>query len=271
MSITHAFLLGVLQGITEFLPISSDGHLALAEMLLQIDLPKEQLLQFDILLHAGTLAALLLGYIHVWIRIGLSVFTHDRIHQRLLLFLIIASIPGAIAGIFFEDMIANVFRSPVYIGIFFLVSALFLFVAEVLTKRVSPRKDVGLREAFVMGVAQAFALLPGLSRSGSTISTGMFLGLSRKDALDFSFMMATPIIFGATLLTFMKVLAGDGQFPPLPVSMTGVLSSFGMSMLAMLFLRTFVRSHSLNWFAYYLLPVAILTILLSANNVFSVA
>jgi undecaprenyl-diphosphatase len=222
-----------------------------------MDIHPSQLQGFDVLLHAGTLMALIFCYWKLWWRVLLSPFTKDRLHQRLLVLLVIATIPAAIAGVFLESSIETL-RSPNVVAFSFLITSLILIGGE--SRRSASGEIHGLRpiSAFIVGIAQSIALVPGLSRSGLTISAGRYIGLSRKNALDFSFLMAAPIIAGATILTIRDFTHGNGVMPEAVITIIGILSAFGASVLAITFLRQWVERHSLSWFALYLVPLALL-------------
>jgi undecaprenyl-diphosphatase len=250
----HALLLGLLQGITEFLPISSDGHLVVVETLGGLGIPS-QLLGFDVLLHLGSLLALLACYPDAWWRLARAPFTRDGAHTRLLLLLMLATLPAVVIGPFAERWIAEQTRTVTFAAVGFIATGVLLFLAELFPQR-RGLSGVGAWDALFIGVAQACALLPGVSRSGMTAGLGRLLGLTRSTAVDFSFLMAVPVIAGAVLFMSGNVLTGAAALPPSPVTVVGVLSSFGASVLAILFLRRLVQKHSLAWFALYLLPLA---------------
>jgi len=257
MGSVDALFLGILQGLAEFLPISSSGHLILLETWLPLSMDPRSLLAFDILLHTATALALLLCYAGTWWRIMKSPFTGDRTHRRLLLLLIIATIPGAIIGAFFEEAVAGQFRSIASVAVAFLITSTLLLAAHRARGKLTTER-MAWKQALPIGLMQAVALIPGISRSGSTISMGQMMGLRREEALDFSFLMAFPIIVGASLSAFMDFMSGNVVPLPLAVVLTGFLSSFGVSMIAILLLRRFVARHSLAWFALYLVPLAVL-------------
>ncbi len=255
MTIIHALILGILQGLTEFLPISSSGHLVVAEHLFNFSMPVSELQGFDVLLHGGSLIALLICYASQWKRIILSPFSRDKEARYLLMILIIASIPAALAGIFLNGWIANSFRSPNTVALAFALTGIVLILAD----RLSPGTEkLSLRplRALLVGVGQACALVPGISRSGLTISAARAMGLSKKSAVDFAFLLAAPIIAGAVLVTLKDLTNGSVIFPSTNIVITGVLASFGSSVLAVMFLRRFVVSHQLGWFALYLFPLS---------------
>ena len=205
MTFFQALILGIVQGLTEFLPVSSSGHLALLEGYWNIPLNAKSLQDFDVILHAGTLLALLLIYFHTWKNLLGSFANSGHKYRPLLIALIIATIPAVIAGVLVQDLIADVFRGPNTIGFFFIVTGIVLIIGE----RFSIKQEaiqLPRQRALFIGCAQAFALIPGISRSGITISAGRAAGLSRKEALDFSFLRAVPVIAGATALTFMDTV-----------------------------------------------------------------
>lgn len=257
MSIFDALLLGILQGITEFLPVSSSGHLILLETWLPLSIDPRSLFTFDILLHAATALALVLCYAKIWWRIVTSPFSGSRKHQRLLLLLILATIPGALAGVLLEDIITNHLRSiPAVATAFLVTSALLIAAHRACGKGVLYKTK--WHQALSIGLMQACALIPGISRSGSTISIGQLVGLKREEALDFSFLMALPIIVGASASTVLDMINGTVVPLPYTVIIVGFLSAFGASLVAVLSLRKFVARHSLAWFTLYLIPIAIL-------------
>lgn len=253
MTTLQALLLGLLQGITELLPVSSSGHLVLAELWLGLSVPAE-LKSFDILLHLGSLLALIVCYPVFWWKMLRAPFTGDKTYGRLLLALLLATVPAAIIGVAFEDFFAQTMRSTPYLGAGFLFTALVLVLADFFPER--PSSAVRWTHAVFIGIAQALALPPSVSRSGTTIAAARALGWSREQAVDFSFLLAVPIIGGATLVTALHVTRG-APLPPLPSVIIGMLASFGASVFAILFLRVLVQRLGLKWFALYLVPLGI--------------
>ncbi len=254
MTITQSAILGVVQGFTEFLPISSTAHLMLAQS--AMGLPTD-LQGFDILLHTGTLLALILCYPNVWWNMAKSPFTGDRPSQRMLLLLIIATIPAAVCGVLFADAVEKSMGSIQSLGWQLLVNAAVLLIAErCLQSR--HRKEMRVPDAIIIGIAQALALIPGISRSAITIAAGRTRGIVRGDALDFSFLMATPIIAGASLFAAADIVGGNTILPAMSVTLAGIVGACISSIAAIYFLRRFVASCSLAWFAVYLVPVGLL-------------
>jgi undecaprenyl-diphosphatase len=238
-----AALLGIVQGLTEFLPVSSTAHLVLFPWFFGWggDLNS---LSFDVALHGGTLLALLACFYKDWIRI----ITKER---RLLFFIVIASIPAGVAGILLHKAAEHSLRSPVIIAVSLVIVGLVMLLAE---KHTKPDKDIEgdrftLLDSVFIGVAQAIALIPGVSRSGITITAGLFRNLDRESAARFSFLLSTPVIFGATLLEGRKLLKNPSIHGDLFA--VGVIGSFASGFLAIRFLLRFLRNHPLNIFVYY--------------------
>lgn len=274
MNIFEAVMLGALQGITEFLPVSSSGHLVLLEQVLHVDITPKDMQALNVLLHAGTLCALFMAYAPVWWELMKSPFVKDKENVRRLVLLIVATIPGAVAGLLFEDFIAHYFQSLLYLGGAFAVTAVVLLSGEYFSHEKHTRlhrllhpirgdaKKLTTRSAFFIGITQALALVPGLSRSGLTISTARIMGLNRKDALDFSFLMAVPIIGGATMLSLKDIVAGAVVLPAMQITTMAVAVSFVSSLISIIFLRAFIVKRSLVWFAPYLFIASAFTIAL---------
>jgi len=257
----QALLLGVIQGLTEFLPVSSSGHLALAEQFLGLSIPQQDLLGFDVLLHAATALALLLVYWRRWWAMVLAPLRSDGPNCRLLLSVIVATVPAAIAGFLFERVIAEQFRSIESVAVALLGTAIVLLLSHFGRSTVTLER-IGVLRPLVIGCAQALALIPGLSRSGLTIASGQLVGVRRSDALDFSFLMAFPAIVGASVLISVEVWRGEMILPQPETAFTGFVTSLLASVLAILFLRRFVARHTLAWFAAYLIPVGVTLLLM---------
>ncbi|MDD5026006.1 MAG: undecaprenyl-diphosphate phosphatase [Candidatus Peribacteraceae bacterium] len=255
MTITHAFFLGILQGLSELLPVSSSGHLALAEKWFGFQANALSQQGFDVVLHAGTLVALLGCYFPQWARLTKSIFVADADGRRLLASLVIATVPAVIAGLLLQKFLAEHMRDPRLIAFSFLATAGILTVAELFGQR-RIEQPLSYRRALWIGLAQSCALIPGLSRSGLTISAGRASGLKRSEALDFSFLMAAPIIGGAFVLTLFDMAVGRVVLPTFSIVLSGFVASAVASMCAIVGLREFVRTHSLAWFALYLIPSA---------------
>ncbi len=243
----EALILGVVQGLTEFLPVSSTAHLILFPWFFKwgglVDT-----LTFDVALHAGTLLALLLVFWRDWI----DIFLRKR---KLLLFLVIATIPAGILGKMFNDMIESRFRSPLIICSSLVAVGVVLLLSEKMYKY-KKTDDITLIDAVVIGISQAVALIPGVSRSGITISSGLFRGLDRESAARFSFLLSTPVIAGAVVLHLRKMaVAGSGDYN-LHLLAGGIIASAVTGFLAIKFLLSFLRKHSVGVFAWYRFSLA---------------
>ncbi|HZE20438.1 MAG TPA: undecaprenyl-diphosphatase UppP, partial [Desulfobaccales bacterium] len=249
-------LLGVVQGITEFLPISSSGHLALLEHYLHVS---HGGLGFDVLLHMGSLLALVLYFYQDWLGMAHSVLCpsrYNRSERRLLFFMIIATIPGGIAGVVLEKKAETVFRGPGHIAVLLALVGLLLILGEILARHQRSLERIGFKDAVLIGLSQAFAIMPGTSRSGITMTTGLFLGFDRRAAAHFSFLLATPIIAGAGLYQIPKWLHEPvGTLPFFP-ALLGFLGAMISSYLAIKFLMGFLQRHTFIPFAVYRLLLA---------------
>lgn len=262
----NAILLGLIQGLTEFLPVSSSGHLALAQSLLHMT---DGGVAFAVLLHAGTLLAILLVFARGLreLVVGCLALPRDlfrplsawRPDSTFAAKIVIATIPGAIVGLFLEHRIDAAFGSVGAVGALLLVTAGFL-----LATRWAPAgtRDVSWTFALWIGCAQAVAILPGISRSGATISAAMFLGVARPKAAEFSFLAAVPLILGSLLLELPDLresAAGGGGLAML----LGFLTSFLVGWVALVWLVRLVRNGKLHWFAPYCAAVGVAAIFAS--------
>jgi undecaprenyl-diphosphatase len=260
----QALLLGILQGLTEFLPISSSAHLILLPWFFQWNNPLLDSLPFDVALHGGTLLAVLwyfwrdwLGLIGGFFRI-LARRSAQDFQERLILYIILATIPAGIAGFLLEKTIESTFRSPALIVLPLILVSFLMVYAERKSRLSRPLEGMTLKDAMVIGTAQAVALLPGVSRSGITITTGLLQGYRREAATRFSFLLSTPAIGGATLLQARHLLsaAPDDWF----LIAIGFVSSAVVGYLAIAFLMRYLRVHTLNLFVGYRLILAVVVI-----------
>ncbi|WP_428075456.1 undecaprenyl-diphosphate phosphatase [Candidatus Avelusimicrobium luingense] len=246
MTITNAILLGLLQALGEFLPISSSAHLVLLPYL------RGQVYQgvaFDVILHAGTLLAVLLYFWRDWWVLIKQGLTAPKSREgRMLWYLAAATIPAAILGFLFEDLAENTFRSPALIAINLMIFAAVLFWADKKAKAESnPLFDVPFMTVFLIGCAQALALMPGVSRSGITITAALFLGLSRSTSARISFLLSAPIIAGATVLKITQLTPADLN----GALLAGFASAFLGAVLVIGWLMKYIKSHTFNVFVYY--------------------
>ncbi len=262
MDLLKAFILGLLQGATEFLPISSSGHLVLVPWWLGWE---ESPLVFDVVVHLGTLVAVLVYFWRDWltlIRAGfhaLRQITNPTLvlqdpDTRLVLWLIVGTIPAAVAGMLFESMFEAAFAKPALVAFFLLITASLLVFSERRHTAEKTLNEMTAVDALFIGIAQAFAIFPGISRSGSTMAAGILRGLPRTDAARFSFLLATPIIMGAGLkqvvfdvLTTDTVI-GQDMIGPLIVGFLGaVIVGYG----CIWFLLRLLQQRRLYGFAIY--------------------
>lgn len=261
MSLIEAIILGLVQGLTEFIPVSSSGHLVLAHELFGVS---ENGLLFDVALHFGTLLALLAFFNKDLISLARDFFKKGP-NTKLARLLAAATIPAVIAGVLLQDLAESAFRSGRLVVVTLAVFALLMLLAERYSSRLEAKARLdktSTLQALGMGVAQALALVPGVSRSGSTITAGLFLGMDRVAATRFSFLLAIPITIGAIVKVFVfddaLSQAGDDR----TVFIAGVASAFLSGIFAIRFLLRYLSKHSLNIFAYYRIVLAVVMLLI---------
>lgn len=257
MTTIQAIILGVVQGLTEFLPVSSSGHLMLASELLGTDMSAADDLTFSLTLHAATvLSTIVVLWREVW-RLLRGVFsTKFNDEQAYLLKIVISMIPVGIVGFCFKDYLEMAFSSVLVVGIMLLVTAMLLFFAYKAKPR--EKEDISYRDALIIGIAQAFATMPGLSRSGTTIATGLLLGNKKESVASFSFLMVLPPILGNALLDVVKGEFGGGvEIAPL---VAGFITAFVVGCLACKFMIEIVKRGKLVWFALYCATVGVVAI-----------
>lgn len=273
MNAIKAVLLGVIQGLTEFLPVSSSGHLVLGQHLFGL---KEPELLFDIFLHIATLAAIAIVFRRelislTWEFVRLPVYLRrpselasswrTRNEFRMLVLIVVGSMPTGLIGVLFKDWFESLFASPMAVGAALLVTGAALYG----TKRSRPAgRGIGrfsIRDALGIGLAQGLAITPGISRSGFTISAGLFLGLDRDLAARYSFLLFIPAALGALALQIKD--SEIGAFGPVEIT-AGAAAAFVTGLAALIFLLNLVRRGRLHYFAYYCWAVGLITIAASA-------
>lgn len=254
MNIVEAIILGLVQGLTEFIPVSSSGHLLLLHRVFGVT---ENGLGFDVALHIGTLAALLVFFYQDGLELLQSI-TKRGPKSRLAWLIIIATIPAVVAGFLLQNAAETSFRSAKLVAITLGLMGLVMLLAEYVGRRnkTIPVEKISLKQGSFIGLIQAVALIPGISRSGSTISAGLFAGLDRVTATRFSFLLSIPITFGAILkFTFDgDTLKQVGQQTDLFI--VGIITAFFSGLFAIRFLIRYLSKHGLHIFAYYRLALA---------------
>ena len=277
MDIIQGIIIGIVQGLTEFLPVSSSAHLVLIQNLLDV----ESSLAFDTFLHLGSLLAVLwffrgdiIKMILSWIgsirdilqgrfRQGLI----DDPYKRLAWYVILATIPVAIVGVLFDDAVESLFAGALYVPAFFLfVTGTILYLSQRMTSGQINLKNIGPKESLFMGLGQACAVLPGLSRSGTTIAAGLVMGLDKEFAAKFSFILSIPAILGAFVLQ-LKDIGGAMDVNFLPVIL-GFIAAFVAGYAAIKWMLELIQKRSLDIFAYYCWIVGIVVFMGSIAHVF---
>ncbi len=267
MNLYQSILLGIIQGLTEFFPVSSSGHLVLAERLLGV--PVENL-RFEIVLHLGTLLAVLVafrgqvgkvlkGLFAGRVRWKRGKFLFPNEETRLSWLLVLATIPAALVGLFFEEAIEKNFLDPLWVGVFLLVTGTVLFGTS-FVKRPSGRPNWW--RSLVIGIAQAAAVLPGVSRSGLTISAGIYSGVEREKAAEFSFLLSIPLILGAGLVKIKGMVETELPAGEVVLYLAGAAAAALSGYLAIRVVLSLLKKRRFAYFAYYCWLVGLLVIFL---------
>lgn len=258
MGIIQAFILSVIQGITEFIPVSSSGHLVLFQSFLNVDIVEDDII-FEVLVHAGTSLSIFIVFYRDIEKIILDCFNSDKEKRydawRYVGYIGVGSIPVVLVAIFFMKPIVSSFASPTLAASLLLITGLILYSTRANT---GEGKSVTLKSALLIGLAQAFSPLPGISRSGVTIAVALMIGISRKEAGRFSFMLALPALTGACLNDLLK----KGSLETLALSPSAIIVSFAVSAvtgyIALRILLSFVQSGKIHYFAYYCVPASLI-------------
>jgi undecaprenyl-diphosphatase len=263
-TVAQALVMGIVQGLTEFLPVSSSGHLIIVPFLFGWHDPFIDSLAFSVMLHIGTLLALLIYFWADWLRLvpaGLAALRDRALRndpdRRLAWLLLAATVPAAIVGFLFNDVIESNVREVGLVALTLVVGGGILWLADRRGSRAKGVADVSFPVAFGIGVAQAIALVPGISRSGISISAARFAGLDRESAARFSFLMATPVTAGAAVFELRKLVTGEaGVAVSVEPLVVGMVAAFLSGMLAIGVLLRYVRTRSMNVFVGYRLVLA---------------
>ena len=286
MTIVQAIILGVIQGLTEFLPVSSSGHLAIMKNILRMDLETGAL--YDVLLHVATLVAIcivmrkdIVKLILEFISIVRDVFTNflifiDRIthkddqyyikimssaSRRFVVLIIVSSIPTAIIGFLLNDIIETVENELLVPGICLIATAVIILISDFLADGTKKPKDATVYDAFAIGTAQGIATLPGLSRSGTTITACILCGFDRKFAVKYSFIMSMPAIFGALILKLSKISSETVTGGDIAVYIVGMVIAAVVGYFALIFTTRLVQKKSFKYFAFYCFGIGVVSII----------
>lgn len=253
MEIWEAIVLGLVQGFTEFLPVSSSGHLVLLQRWLNINPDYSMFL--TVMLHLGTLIPVCI----VFFKEILELF---KVPFKSMGYLIIASIPAALVGFLLGDFLDEVFYGGKFLIPCFLFTAIVLYTAEIVSKKRPLYNDINVKNSALMGVAQAVAVVPGISRSGSTIAMGCFCGVDRSKNANFAFLMSIPVILGSALLESLDVIkSGTIGIEPLPL-VFGVLAAAVSGYLAIKLMLSVIKKANYKWFSLYLVLLSVVLLII---------
>lgn len=257
-------ILGIIQGIAEFLPISSSAHLIIFRDVFGIGamaISENVELAFDVALHLGTLLAIVVFFFKdFWNMVikGITKGPKDK-DGKLLWQIVVATIPAAIIGVLFEDIVEGYVRKELYlIGFALLIMGIIIYVVDKKAKSVKTIKDLTYKDALIIGVSQVFALIPGFSRSGTTIAAGRSVELNREDAAKFSFYLSAPVVLGAVVLTFLKDGMLDIIGANISIFIVGILVSFIIGLLCISFLLKYLKKHDFKLFMWYRIILALI-------------
>lgn len=274
MSLLSSFLLGLIQGISEFLPISSSGHLSIAQNLLGLSVVGGQHMFFDVMLHLGTLVAIFVAYWQDVVGMILEFFRtiSDLIHhrsasptppaRRLMLMVIIGTLPLFVI-LPFKDAIESLYYNTVFIGCALIFTGVLLFFSDRVRRGHKNEKNVTVRDTLLVGVAQAVATCPGISRSGMTICAGTFLGFRREYAVRYSFLMSIPAVLGANILELADAAKAGIDMSQMPVYLVGIVTAAVSGYFSIRLIRMIAERGKFGWFAYYCWAAGILTLILT--------
>ncbi len=276
MNLIQGIILGIIQGLTEFIPVSSSGHLVLVPWALNWPAPS---LLFDTMVHWGTLLAVITYFWRDWLAVIRGFFSSlttrgpwnaapggrlAALDSRLAWGIILGTLPAVVLGVLFDEFFESLFGTPVAVAAFLFVTALILIVSERLGQRTRELDTLKIPDALVIGVAQALAIAPGISRSGATIATGLARGLTREAAARFSFMLSAPIIAGAGSQQLLKLLLSNEPAPDLTVVIAGFLAAAIAGYLCIRYLLAYLRQGKLYVFAAYCVVIGAAALLLYA-------
>ncbi len=254
MDILQSFLLGLIQGLTEFLPISSSGHLALARYILGND--TEMGITFEVVVHFGTLCSIMIFYrneLYSLLEAGVRFIKAPSVRKndpeiKILGFILISMIPAFVVGFTLKDSIESIFMNPLLVSGMLILTGIILYSTKFYDKIDS---DMTTKKAFFIGISQAFAMIPGISRSGSTISTALYFGLNREKAANFSFLMVIPVIGGAMILQMREAIEVGINISDILSLLVGFFTAFISGFYALKYLIIILKKQGFHYFAYY--------------------
>lgn len=267
LELLQAIVLGVVQGLTEFLPVSSSGHLLLGQYFLGMDQDRFGL-TFDAAIHTGTMAAIIFFFRRDLLRMAGAFVRSLRgpnfaeRDQKMAYLILVATLPAGVVGLLFQDFFENGVRSPWLVAFNLVLVGVLFIVGEIVGRQNRTSDKLGFGEAFGIGLAQTGALFPGVSRSGGTITLGLFLGLRRDEAARFSFLMSVPITTAAALLSLFDAFGSGIDAGDALLFVVGSVTSGVVGYLAIKFLLNYLAGHSLRVFAYYRFALAAVVVLL---------
>lgn len=258
MTIFQAIIIGIVQGLTEFLPVSSSGHIELSKALLGVQLQEN--LEFSIAVHVATVLSTLLVFRKEIADLFVGFFEFKFNSQtHFILKLMVSATPVAVVGILFKDQVETLFEGNLHVvGLMLLVTATLLVLTKVIQRKQTT--PISYLDSLIIGIAQALAVMPGLSRSGATISTGLILGKNRDEVARFSFLMVIIPVLGAALLDIIK---GDISSVLTPAVVAGFIAAFVSGFLACSFMLRIVRKGNLFWFALYCAVIGVIALIAS--------
>lgn len=274
MTYLSAIFLGLIQGLAEFLPISSSGHLAFFQEVVAVLDAGEESLFFDVLLHLGTLVAVFVAYRAEIKSLILEFFTMvgvrklpqgqkpDRLSRRMILFIILGTLP-LFAVLPVKDFVEGLYSNPMFIGCAFLGTGLILFLSDRLNRGNKDLKNASILDVLLVGCGQALATVPGISRSGTTISVGLARGFSREFAVKYSFLLSIPAVLGANILSLIDAVGEGIDWSQMPMYLAGVATAMISGYLAIRLLKYISRKSSFGGFAYYCWGIGLVTLILS--------
>jgi undecaprenyl-diphosphatase len=266
MNYIESLVLGIIQGLTEFLPVSSSGHLVIVQNLFKI---ASESVAFEVVVHLGTLLSVLVVYFADILQMIRSFFGamfsgkikyayQQDAYFKLSLYVIVGTIPAVILGLCFNDFFESIFHNIKLVGITLLITALILFLTRFV--REEDRK-LGIWKAIIIGIGQAMAIFPGISRSGTTIATSLFLGINRKEAARFSFLLSIPAIAGAAVLELKDFFTAEIAINEIGILAIGFIAAFIVGYLAIRFLLKVIQTGKFSWFAPYCAFIGIIVLI----------